>query len=126
VRTGAKVFLGSSIFALVIATLYWSVASEPAGTVLLVSMILAPGLMAAFAASAARGPGPYRPPEDRPDADPSASDARIVGPVVPVSLWPLLLGLTSLFLSAGLVYGVWLLLPAGAAFVLALAGLARE
>jgi hypothetical protein len=123
-RTGAKVFFGSSIFALVIATLYWSVASEPAGTVLLVSMILAPGLMAAFAASAARGPD--RPPEDRPDADPGASDARIVGPVVPVSLWPLLLGLTSLFLSAGLVYGVWLLLPAGAAFVLALAGLARE
>jgi hypothetical protein len=123
-RTGAKVFLGSAVFALVISTLYWFVTNEPAGTTLLVSMILAPGLMAAVAASASRCPD--RPSQDRPDADPRASDAIIFGPVVPVSAWPLLLGAASLFLSAGLVYGMWLLLPAGAVFVLALVGLARE
>ncbi|MGH2674638.1 MAG: aa3-type cytochrome oxidase subunit IV [Actinomycetota bacterium] len=123
-RTGAKVFLGSAVFALVISTIYWFVTYEPAGTVLLVSMILAPGLMAAFAAAGSRGPG--RPPEDRPDADPSAPDALVLGPVTPFSVWPALLGAVSLFLSAGLAYGVWLLLPAGAAFVVALVGLARE
>lgn len=123
-RTGAKVFLGSAAFALVISTLYWFVTHEPAGTALLVSMILAPGLMAAYAASASFGAG--RPPEDRPDADPGAQDARGLGPVLPASTWPVALGAASLLVAAGLAYGVWLLLPAGAVFVVTLVGLARE
>ena len=123
-RTGAKVFLGSATFALVISTLYWFVTSEPTGTALLVSMILAPGLMAAYAAWASSGPD--RPAEDRPDADPGALDARVLGPVLPASIWPVALGGGSLLVAAGLAYGVWLLLPAGAVFVVALAGLARE
>jgi hypothetical protein len=123
-RTGAKVFLGSAAFALVISGLYWLVAHEPTGTALLVSMILAPGLMAAYAASASSGPS--RPPEDRPDADPSAPDASVLGPVVPASVWPIALGGGSLLVAAGLAYGVWLLLPAGAVFLVTLVGLARE
>jgi hypothetical protein len=124
VRTGGKVFLGSSLFAVTIATAYWFVAYEPAGTALLVSMILAPGLMAAFATLAARGP--RRGAEDRPDADPAAADASEAGAVVAASMWPVVLGASALFLAAGLVYGVWLLLPAGAVFLLAVVGLARE
>ena len=121
-RTGAKVFLGSATFAVVISGLYWFITSEPAGTALLVSMILAPGLMAAYAAAVSS----ERPPEDRPDADPGASDARVLGPVVSASMWPAALGLGSLLVAAGLAYGVWLLLPAGALFAVALIGLARE
>ena len=123
-RTGAKVFLGSATFALVISMAYWFVTSEPTGTALLVSMILAPGLMAAYAASVSSGP--TRPPQDRPDADPSAPDALVLGPVVPASIWPIALGGGALLVAAGLAYGVWLLLPAGAVFLVTVVGLARE
>lgn len=122
-RTGAKVFLGSATFALVISMIYWFTTSEPTGTALLVSMILAPGLMAAYAASVSSGP---RPPEDRPDAVPSAPDASVYGPLVPASVWPIAVGGGALLVAAGLAYGVWLLLPAGAVFLVTLAGLARE
>jgi cytochrome c oxidase subunit IV len=124
VKTASKVFLGSAIFSLAIATLYWVVASEPAGTILLASMVLAPGLMASFAALAARGPG--RAPEDRPNAPPGAAAGHRMGRFAPESAWPVILALGSLFVAAGLVYGVWLLLPAGGLFALALVGLARE
>lgn len=123
-RTGARVFLGSATFALVISSLYWFITSEPAGTALLLSMILAPGMMAAYAAASSSGL--ERPPEDRPDADPAASDARVLGPVIPASIWPAALGVGALLVAAGLAYGVWLLLVAGAAFVVALIGLTRE
>jgi hypothetical protein len=122
-RTGAKVFLGSATFALVISMIYWFVTSEPTGTALLVSMILAPGLMAAYAASISSGP---RAPQDRPDAHPSAPDASVFGPVVPGSIWPITLGGGAFLVAAGLAYGVWLLLPAGAVFLVTLAGLARD
>jgi hypothetical protein len=124
VRTAAKVFLGSSLFAAGIAGAYWFVTYEPAGTALLGSMILAPGLMAAYAARAARGP--RRGAEDRPDAVPTAPDAPEVGPVVPASVWPVVVGTCALFAAAGLVYGAWLLIPAGAVVAVALVGLVRE
>lgn len=123
-RTAAKVFLGSAVFSLVIATVYWLVSSEPAGTILLASMVLAPGLMAGFAALAAGGPG--RAPEDRANALPGAAAGQPVGTFTPRSAWPAILALGSLFVAGGLVFGMWLLLPAGALFALALVGLARE
>lgn len=121
--TAAKVFLASAAFAAATGSLYWFVSYEWAGTVLLGSMVLAPGLVAAYLAARVRGAEVL--PEDAKDAGPG-DGAGPVGGFVAASLWPFLLAAATMLLAAGLVYGVWLLLPAGVAFAVAAVGIARE
>jgi hypothetical protein len=122
--TGAKVFLGSAGFGATVGALYWLVAREPAGTILLAFFAAAPLLVAAYLWRGVRGL--RRPPEDRPDANPGAFDGREVGTFIPQSAWPVILAVASMLVAAGLVFGVWLLLPAAAMFALATIGFARE
>jgi Cytochrome c oxidase subunit IV len=124
VTTGAKIFLGSAAFGATVGALYWVVAREPAGTVLLAFFAGAPLFVATYLWRGARDP--RRPPEDRPDADPSAFDGREVGTLIPHSAWPVILGLAALLVGGGLVFGVWLLLPAAALFAVATIGFAAE
>jgi hypothetical protein len=123
-RTGAKVFLGSALFSAAIGLLYWLVSREPAGTALLASMFLAPGMLAVYTGLMMRGR--KLPPEDRAGAGPADGADEPAGTFAVASAWPIILGAGSLLVAAGLAYGVWLLLPAAALFTLALVGLARE
>jgi hypothetical protein len=124
VTTAAKVFLGSAAFGGTVGTLYWVVAREPAGTVLLAFFAGAPLFVAVYLWRGARGP--RRPPEDRPDADPSSFDGREVGTFVAESAWPVVTAVATTLVAGGLVFGVWLLLPAAAMFAAATIGFARE
>jgi hypothetical protein len=124
VTTAAKIFLGSAAFGATVGTLYWLVAREPAGTVLLAFFAGAPLFVAVYLWRGARGS--RRPPEDRSDADPSAPDGSVVGTFIPESAWPVITGAASLLVAGGMVFGVWLLLPAAVLFALATIGFARE
>ena len=122
-RTGARFFLVSAAFAGTIATAYWFVTYEPAGTALLASLMLAPLLVAAFVA---RRTGDRRDPEDRPEAPPSSAEGRRIGPIVASTAWPALVGGGAVLLAGGLVYAPWLLAVGAVAFALGILGLARE
>lgn len=122
-RTGAKFFAISATFAAAIAGAYWFVTYEPAGTVLLGSLAIAPLLVAGYVARLAGG---RRPPEDRPEAPPSADEGRTFGPFVEASAWPLAVAAGAMLIAGGLAYGPWLLAVGAVAFVVGIVGLARE
>lgn len=122
-RTGAKFFVLSAAFAAVIGTAYWFVAYEPAGTALLGSLAVAPLLVAGYLLRLSRD---GRPPEDRPEAPPSAGRGRSLGPFVPASAWPAIVAAGAMLVAGGLAYGPWLLAVGAVALALGLIGLARE
>jgi Cytochrome c oxidase subunit IV len=124
VTTAAKIFLGAAAFGVAIGGLYWWVAREPTGTVLLAFFGVAPLIAAAYLWRGTRA-GPV-PPEDRPDADAAASAGLDVGTFSTESAWPVIFAGASLVVGLGVVFGVWLLLPAGALFTVAAVGLVRE
>jgi hypothetical protein len=123
VRTATKVLLASAGFSIVIGTIYWFVAYEIAGTIFLASMGASLLFAAAFAARGSRGATPA---EDRPLATQREAAGEEVGPFPEGSLWPVFLGVGSLLLAVGLIYGVWLLALGGLISAAALLGMARE
>jgi Cytochrome c oxidase subunit IV len=120
--TGIKVLLASGAFGLVVGAAHWMMTSEPAGTVLLLSFGVAPLVVAGYLWSRRTEPGP----EDRADARPEETAGQPVGVFVATSAWPVILAVASMLLAGGLVFGIWLLLPAAALFTLALVRLAGE
>lgn len=122
--TATKVLAGSGAFGLVVGTAYWMAAYEPAGFTLLLSFGVAPLLVAGYLWGRLRGAEPG--PEDRPDARPGEAAGQTVGTFVATSAWPVILAGASLLLAGGLVFGIWLLLPAAALFAVAIVGLAAE
>ena len=121
-RTGAKFFVLSSAFAVATAAAYWFSSYEPAGTALLASMGLAPGLVAAFLAKRSHAPHPAA---DRPDARPGDAAGQEIGPFASVSAWPVVFGAGAMLVAGGLAYGTWLLVVA-IVFVVGLVGFVRE
>ena len=122
--TAAKIFLGAAAFGAAVGGLYWVVAREPAGTVLLAFFGAAPLIAAVYLWRGARAGPP--PPEDRPDADPGGSAGIELGTFATESAWPAIFAVASLLVGVGFVFGIWLLLPAGALFTVATIGLVRE
>lgn len=121
--TAAKIFLGAAAFGAAVGGLYWVVAGEPAGTVLLAFFGVAPLIAAVYLWRGARSGPP--PPEDRPDADPGGASIEL-GTFATESAWPVIFAGASLLVGVGFVFGIWLLLPAAALFVVATVGLVRE
>ena len=99
--TGARVLAGAALFSFVVTAIYWFVADEPAGTILLAAMALATGALGVYAASRARRPSPA---EDRPDAKP-ADDAEDVGVFPAGTAVPVLLAASLAVAGAGVVFG---------------------
>jgi Cytochrome c oxidase subunit IV len=124
VTTAAKIFVGGAAFGAAIGGLYWWVAREPTGTVLLAFFGMAPLIAATYLWRGTRG-RPV-PPEDRPEADPGGSAGLEVGTFSTESAWPIIFAGASLVVGVGLVFGTWLLLPAGVLFAVAAVGLVRE
>lgn len=122
-KTGARFFLLAGGFAFVIATTYWFITYEPAGTALLGSLALAPAIVVGYILRHARGaPGP----EDRPDARPPEGAGQTLGPFPSMSAWPAVAAAGALLVAGGIAYGSWLLIVGGIIFVAGLVGLARE
>jgi cytochrome c oxidase subunit IV len=125
VKTATKVFVGSGIFAAVVAVVYWYVAFEDAGTTLLAFMSLmlltVAGYLIVLGALRRRKPLP----EDRPDASPG-DGADVVGSFPLSSAWPVVMAGGLVVFGAGLVYGVLLLPLGGLIFAGAVIGLMRE
>jgi hypothetical protein len=123
VTTAAKIFLSAAVFGAAIGGLYWVVAREPTGTVLLAFFAAAPLIAAVYLWRGARGDPP---PEDSPDADPGGFAGVELGIFATESAWPVIFAGASLLVGVGFVFGTWLLLPAGALFAVATVGLVRE
>jgi hypothetical protein len=121
-----RVFLRGALYLVAAGAAYWIVSEEPAGTVLIVALVIA--LVALVAALAAFRPGALRRPADagrwpaplrfvtgllgfseRTDAAPPfvAGDE-----LVPLrSAWPILTAAAIALMGLGLVFGAWLTFP---------------
>ncbi len=116
-------FMILAAFFLVVDTVYWFLSYEIAGTMMFglwgVTLLFA----ALFLGMAAKQDAP---PGDDPDLRPAERAGQPVGVFSRGSGWPVVLaaGLTAGL--AGLVYGVWLLIPGAVVTIAALLGLMRE
>jgi cytochrome c oxidase subunit IV len=109
VKTVERVFLFAGVFGVIVAAVYWLVAYEAAGTVLLTGMGIAALVMGGYSRLEARRSNTL--PEDRADATHEESAGASVG-VFPIdSLWPLLIAGGAALTVAGLVYGLALFVP---------------
>lgn len=121
-RTQARLFGGVAVFVAVIGGIYDLVADESAGVVLLALTAGLAALVAAYVGWPRRGPddgGAH--PAVEPGHDPHD------GVWFPeASIWPLAIGAGMVLVGNGLLLGRWLLVPAGAFLLWALAGLVRQ
>jgi hypothetical protein len=119
----ARVFAISAAFFVVVGIVYWFVSYEPAGTLMfcLWSVAFLFGslfLRVAGARGAVAADDPRLRPQD------AAGDW--VGAFPAGSPWPIVLALGLTCVLAGLLYGIWLVIPGVLVTVVALLGLMRE
>jgi cytochrome c oxidase subunit IV len=127
VRVAVRIFAGTGAFGFVVGGIYWFVSSEAAGTTLLLTMGIAPLVLAVYVQrqrSRLRGTEPS--PEDRPDATPQDAAGEVVGSFPTESVWPISLAGASVLVLGGLVYGPALLVLGLLGFAVAVGGLMRE
>jgi hypothetical protein len=114
----ARLFAFVGSFLVVITTIYWFVSYEEAGTVMLA---LAATLSFTIAGYLAWKRPPSHTSVD--EAEPPGEDE----PWFPAaSGWPFALGVGMWLVANGLLLGLWLLLPAGAFLLYALAGFIQQ
>lgn len=124
-RTSTKVFAFSAGFSLVVAVVYWLVSYEEAGSVLLLSMFVAPLVIGGYLGlQEHRATGPLA--EDDPEASHEEAAGEHLGRFHAGSGWPVVLGVGSATLLMGLVFGLWLALVGAALCAGAVLGLMRE
>jgi hypothetical protein len=124
VKSSAKVFLSSAAFSIAVAVAYWFVSYEPVGTILLGLMGGAMLFAAAFTLRAAARHAPF--PGDEPGGRPEDVAGETIGPVATKSIWPVVFACGVLVGLAGVLYGLWLLIPGLGIVVFASIGLMRE
>jgi hypothetical protein len=124
VRTSVKVLVGSGVFILLSAVIYWFVSDEPAGTILLLATAAATFVTAAYSWFEIRGAP--EPVEDRRDADPGEGVGEPVASFTMDSPWPVVFGIGVAVLAAGLVFGFPLLILGAILIAGAVIGLMRE
>lgn len=122
-KAESLVFLGVTVFFVVIGIVYWFVSYENAGAV----MLAASALMGLTAGGSiwllARG-APAR-SEDRHDA--TVADGAGPVDVFPLhSIWPFAIGLSATLMASGFAFGLWLVMIGSVTFVLSIAGFVRE
>jgi hypothetical protein len=123
VSTGVKFFLGSAVFAGLVALAYWFASYEPAGTVLLGFMM---GAMLFVSAYVVRSMRTTRLPGDRSDIRPEEVAGLRIGAFPTSSAYPIVIaGGIALFVG-GLVYGWWMALPGLLLVAAGTIGLMRE
>ena len=122
-RTEPRVLIGAGAFGIVVAFVYWFLSYEQAGFALLLLMGTAATLVGVYLLWKMGGVRRF---EDEPDAEHTAAAGQRVGRFSAGSIWPLVMGIALVFVTQGLVYGLWLLLFGGTLFVWATVGLMLE
>ena len=122
----ALVFFSAAFLALV-AGIYWFTSYEDAGTTTLALGAAAYGMLAGFYFVQARrlARRRQRRPEDSPDATTSNRPVE-VGYFPAASVWPAALGLGTVVIALGLVFGYWFLVIGGILLVGGVIGYAVE
>jgi cytochrome c oxidase subunit IV len=116
-RTEARVFLGVTVFFVVIGLIYWFTSYEDAGAVMLAACAVM-GIVAGGAIMVLSHGAPTR-AED----DPDASIAEGEGPVdvFPTqSIWPFAVGASATVAASGFAFGAWLVLIGAGALAVTL------
>ncbi len=125
VETALVVF--SAAFLAVVAGIYWFTSYEDAGTTMLALAAVMYGMLGAFFYVQARRlyRRRLRRPEDSPDA--TFPDRPVeIGYFPAASVWPAALGLGTVVIALGLVFGYWCLVIGGILLVGAIIGYAVE
>lgn len=130
-----RLFVRTLLYVAAVAVVYWLVASEPAGTVLLVVLGVALAGFVAVLVSFARGrafdpAGAARGPLDTVNrvvgfADPASDEAPLEGhpDLVPTrSPWPIVTAAAAVLIGLGLIFGSWLAVPGLALLAFACVG----
>ncbi len=121
--TTVKFLLGAGAFGLLIASIYWYVAYEDAGTALLIFMGSAAAFMGGYLLVRTRGTSLA---EDDPRAEHERQAGERVGYFSSGSIWPLVMGLGAGIGVEGFVYGAWLLFFGAVLFAWAVVGMMME
>lgn len=122
-RTEPRFLIGAGAFGAVVGVVYWFLAYEQAGFVMLLFMGLAAMFVGAYLLWKM---GRVERPEDDADADYASSAGVTIGRFSSGSIWPLVMGLSLVFATQGLVFGLWLSLFGVTLFVWATVGLMLE
>ena len=123
-KTNWMLFVGLSIFYVIITIVYWQVDGEALGiTGLLLSACLA-GMVGFYIWFTAKRIG-HDLPEDRPTAE-IAEGAGELGFYSPHSWWPLPVALSAIIMGVSLVVGWWLTLISLGALVISIIGFVTE
>jgi len=123
VKLEGVVFLVIAGFFLLIATVYWFVSYEPAGTIMLFMTSGLGALPGAYLVWKARNHPPRL--EDRTDAT-IAEGAGRIGSFPESSVWPLALAAGLSLVGLGFVFGIWMALPGGVLVLVAIIGAIQE
>jgi Cytochrome c oxidase subunit IV len=122
-RTETRFLVGAGAFGVVIGFIYWFLAYEDAGFVLLLLM----GVAAAFIGGYFLFKGySARLPEDDPEADHAEAAGEVVGRFSGGSIWPLVMGIGVVIAVEAFVFGYWLLGPGLILFLWAAIGFMLE
>jgi Na+/melibiose symporter-like transporter len=123
VKRTAAVFLGAAIFSAVVGAVYWFTSYEPAGTFMLLTMMVGMGLASAYIALLSRRATLTA---DRPTIDPGDPRGEPVGVFASHSPYPPVFALGCAVGLTGLIYGWWLVAIGGAGVAWALLGFMHE
>lgn len=123
-RTATKLLAALCGFGVVLGLLYWLVTGEVVGAILLLAFGCMPGIVVGYGLR--HGAMRRHPPEDDAEADPRAQAGEVLGPFPAETVWPIFLVLGVITIGASLIYGLILLPPGAALFLLAIVGFTRE
>jgi hypothetical protein len=123
VSTESRFLIGAGAFGAMVGVVYWFLAYEQAGFVMLLFMGLGSSFVGGYLLWKMHR---VRRAEDDPDAEHAAEAGTAVGRFSSGSVWPLVMGLSVALGTQGLVFGVWLALFGVTLFVWATIGLMLE
>jgi hypothetical protein len=123
VRTAVKFLAFSAVFSLAVATVYWFLSYEEAGSLLLGFLFLAPVVMGGYLFAKTRRVAGA---EDDPNARHPEEAGAALGRFHPESLWPFVMGIGASVGLQGLIYGRWLLFAGAVIVAVSTAGMMRE
>jgi hypothetical protein len=115
--------MGAAAFSGLVGAIYWFVSYEPAGTFMLLTMMIGLGFAAGYLALLRRRASLV---SDRPRIEPASPQGEPVGVFASRSPWPAVLGFGCAVGLTGLIYGWWLGALGAACVTAALVGLMRE
>lgn len=110
-----RFFLRLGLFAAVVATIYWFVSYEVAGTILLGGLVFSSGLFVATVGRSIRSPKTTTGGtlnrlvgfEEDPEHEASGPLALAEEPIAHTSAWPILTAIAALLIGLGLLWGAW-------------------